>query len=91
MVPRLFYFHNLEDVMATEEVMVNHTISESAPSCSQPERLKVMVHGIKLMQLKSSSSRSNCISQEEGTSKHVNYDQDDCDGHVSTLPSHALS
>ena len=24
----------------------------------------------------------DCISQEEGTSKRMNYDQDDCDGHV---------
>ena len=32
--------------------------------------------------MKRQRSCFDCISQEEGTSKHVNYDQDDCDGHV---------
>ena len=32
--------------------------------------------------MKRQCAHFDCISQEEGTSKRENYDQDDCDGHV---------
>ena len=47
---------------------------------------KLKISGAALFALTQSMKRQRalftCISQEEGTSKRVNYDQDDCDRHV---------